>query len=330
MKRTLLLLTIAAVSLTSKVRAQITYLTDTTNIVYVSYTASAVSISMATNIKDYVTVSTNGTDVTITQSASVSDATGEIVYALSGSCNDGSFTLDGSYKCTVELFGLTLTNPTGPAINILNKKRVELSSKKETVSTLTDGKSTAADAWKGALQCKGHLEFKGKGTVNIYGNYAHGIWAKEYIEVKNCTINILSAVKDAINCNQYFLMESGMVNLSGFADDGIQVSLKTDDTSAENTGNFSLSGGTINIDMTEASGESVKAEGVATVAAAAKLNITGTGSAVENITLNDSNNAIDVYSPIGTHIGTFQSVGHATQQLPCGIYILSNGKKIVL
>ena len=93
MRRTLIFLAIATVMLTSKVRAQITYLTDTTNIVYVSYTASAVSISMATNIKDYVTVSTNGTDVTLTQSASVGDATGEIVYALSGSCADGSFTL---------------------------------------------------------------------------------------------------------------------------------------------------------------------------------------------------------------------------------------------
>jgi hypothetical protein len=179
----------------------------------------------------------------------------------------------GTYKATMELFGVTITNPTGPAIDIQNGKRIEISAKSGTISTLADGTSTATDAWKAALQCKGHTEFKGKGTLNVYGNYAHGIWSKEYIEVKNCTINVYSAVKDAINCNQYFSMESGLINLSGFGDDGIQVSLKTDDTSVENTGNFTMTGGTINVNMYGAAGESVKAEGTQSVAAAAKLNI---------------------------------------------------------
>ena len=94
--------------------------------------------------------------------------------------------------------------------------------------------------------------------------------------MKNCTINVYSAVKDAINCNQYFSMESGVINLSGFGNDGIQVDLEANDTSAENTGNFSMTGGTININTYGSTGEAVKVAGTQSVAAAASLNVSET------------------------------------------------------
>ena len=252
---------------------------DTTYYVLVSYSGNSATVEMTDDVKSYVTASVSGADVTITSTASA--AISEITYGLTGATTDGSFTMVGTYKATMELFGVTITNPDGPAIDIQNGKRIEVSAKSGTTSTLTDGTSTATDAWKGAFQCKGHTEFKGKGTLNVYGNYAHAIWSKEYIEVKNCTINVYSAVKDAINCNQYFSMESGVINLSGFGDDGIQVSLKTNDTSTENTGNFTMTGGTININMKGASGESVKAEGTTSVAATATLNTSGSSGTEE-------------------------------------------------
>mgnify|MGYP002627211042 CR=1 FL=1 len=251
-------------------RAQVT-IADTTYYVLITYSGNTATVEMTDDVKSYVSASVDGAHVTITSTASA--AVNEITYGLAGSTTNGSFTFNGSYKATVELFGVTLTNPAGPAIDIQNGKRIEISAKKETVSTLTDGTSTEESAWKGALYCKGHIEFKGKGTLNVYGNYAHAIKAGEYIEMKNCTINVYSAVKDAINCNQYFLMESGEINLSGFGDDGIQVDMEDNDTSAENTANFTMTGGTININMTGAAGESVKAEGVQSVASEASLNL---------------------------------------------------------
>lgn len=259
----------------SLVISQLTFaqvvIADTTCYVLVSYNGNSATVEMTDDVKSYVIASVSGADVTITSTATA--AINEITYGLTGSTGDGSFTLVGTYKATLELFGVNISNPTGPAIDIQNGKRIEISAKSGTTSTLKDGTSTAIDAWKGALQCKGHTEFKGKGTLNVYGNYAHGIWSKEYIEVKNCTINVYSAVKDAINCNQYFSMESGVINLTGFGDDGIQISLKADDTSAENTGNFTMTGGTITINMSGASGESVKAEGSQSVSSSASLNI---------------------------------------------------------
>ena len=114
--------------------------------------------------------------------------------------------------------------------------------------------------------CKGHTEFKGKGTLTVNGKTAHGIWSKEYIEIKNCTINVESALKDGINCNQYFLMESGTVNITGPGDDGVQVSLKdekstgiTTDHEDEDSGNFYMTGGSLKI--TGHGGVCIKADG---------------------------------------------------------------------
>ncbi|MBQ7258887.1 MAG: carbohydrate-binding domain-containing protein [Paludibacteraceae bacterium] len=253
-------------------QAQVSYSSDTTYYVTVTYSGSSAAVVVSTNIKDYISATVSGGHVTITSTASA--ALNEITYGLYGSTTDGSFTQVGTYKATVELFGVSITNPSGPAIDLQNGKRIEVSAKSGTESTLTDGTSTETDAWKGALQCKGHIQFKGKGTLNVYGNYKHAIRAGEYIEVKNCTINVCSAVKDGINCNQYFSMESGEINISGLGDDGIQVSLESNDTSAENTGNFTMTGGTININMTNATGESVKAEGTISVASTASLNTT--------------------------------------------------------
>ena len=232
----------------------------TDNTVSVVYDGASSAVVVAGNIAQYVSPVVSGAHVTITQSDNVGDGTcGEITYALSGSSSDGEFTMEGSYKATVELRGLALVNPSGAAINIQDGKRIELSVKKDTENSITDG---AGGSQKGCLVCKGHLELKGKGVLDIYGNAAHGIYSKEYVEMKNCTLNILSAVKDGLNCNQYFLMESGTLNISGVSDDGVQVSYKDDtDREAEDTGSITVSGGTISIAVTGTATKGLKADG---------------------------------------------------------------------
>ncbi len=236
----------------------------TDNSVGVSYSGTTATVTVAGNVAQYVTPTITGAHVSIVQSSEVSDdVCGEITYTLAGSSTDGEFTMEGSYKATLELNGLTLTNPSGAPINIQNGKRIDLSVKKGTENTLTDASS---GDWKGCIVCKGHLELKGKGTLNVYGNTAHAIYAKEYVEMKNCTVNVLSAVKDGINCNQYFLMESGSLNISGVADDGVQVSYKDDsDREEEDTGTLTITGGTVNIAVTGTASKGLKAEGDLTV-----------------------------------------------------------------
>ena len=225
----------------------------TTNTVTIVFNGNTATVTPTSDIADYITVSSgNSSHVKIIQSDQVSDATGEIFYILSGSTTDGEFYLEGSYKCTLTLSGVSITNPSGPAINIQNGKRVDVSVKNATTSRLVDG--AVETEYNGAFHCKGHTKFKGKGTLYVTGNSRHAIYSKEYVEVKNCTINIQSAVKDAIHCKQYFLMESGVVNIAGAGDDGIQVELKdlvstgeTVDHEEEDTGNFYMTGGTLTI-----------------------------------------------------------------------------------
>ena len=217
---------------------------------------------VAGNVAQYLTVSADSGHVNIAQDAELPF---EITYSLSGESADGEFAMSGSYKATVELRGLTLTNPKGAAINITNGKRIALSVKNGTVNTLTDGKDGEQ---KAAIYCKGHLELKGKGTLNVSGNTAHAIKSGDYMSMKNCTVNILAAVKDGLSANEYFLMESGTLSISGVGDDGIQADLDgtestgvKEDHEDEDTGNVYIEGGKLSITATANGAKGMKAAG---------------------------------------------------------------------
>ena len=260
-----------------------TKMSDTT--VAVVYSDDAAQLTVDGRIAHHLSITANGAHVSITPA---SDVDYEITYALSGSSSNGSFALGGSYKATVELRGLTLTNPGGAAINITNGKRIELSVKKDTENTLTDG---ADGSQKAALYCKGHLELKGKGTLNVYGNTAHAIKSGDYMSMKNCTVNVLKAVKDGISCNEYFLMESGTLTISGVGDDGIQADLdgttntgETTDHEDEDSGNIYILDGKVNITVTADAAKGLKAAGDMKMSGGT-LTVTQTGSIVADTDL---------------------------------------------
>ena len=246
------------------------------------YDGNTATVKVAGNIADYVTVAVSGAHVVIAQSEEVGDETcGEITYSLSGTSTDGEFTLNGSYKATVELRGLELTNPSGAALNIQDGKRIEISVKNGTTNTLTDG---TGGSQKAALYVKGHAEFKGKGTLNVTGKTAHAIFSKEYMQMKNCTINVLGAVKDGVNCNEYFLMESGELTIKGVGDDGIQASLdgetstgETENHDGEDTGNIYIVDGTLNVTTTAAGAKCLKSDDLVRVDGGA-LTLAASGS----------------------------------------------------
>ncbi|MBO7068132.1 MAG: carbohydrate-binding domain-containing protein [Bacteroidaceae bacterium] len=252
----------------------------TDNTVSVSYNGSAVQVLVAGNIAKHLTVSVTGAHVSIIQDNAVSE---EITYSLSGTSADGSFYMDGEYKATVELRGLTLTNPSGAAIDIQNGKRIEMSIKKDTENTLTDGTNGTQ---KAALYCKGHLELMGKGSLTINGNTAHAIKSGDYTTMKNCTVNILSAIKDGISCNEYFLMESGTLTISNTGDDAIQCDINgttstgmTEEHKDEDSGNFYLLGGTLTLTTATDAAKGIKAAGDVYISDGS-LTVTQTGGIV--------------------------------------------------
>ncbi len=236
------------------------------NSVGITYDGSTANVTVAGNVAQYVDAIISGAHVSINQTNTAAIDDDEITYTLSGTTTDGEFSLAGSYKCTIALAGLALTNPDGAAINITNKKRIQLSAKKDTENTLTDGSNGSQ---KACIYSKGQLQLQGNGTLIVKGNTAHAVKSGDYISVKNLTLNITSAVKDGISCNKYFQMKSGTVNISGVGDDGIQADLEEDDDATdetedhddENSGNIYIEDGTINTKITAAAAKGIKSAG---------------------------------------------------------------------
>ena len=237
----------------------------TDNLVSIAYSSSSATVTVAGNVAQYVTPTFSGAHVTITQSNTEAVDNDEITYQLSGTSSNGSLSLSGSYKCTVSLAGVTLTNPNGAAIYITNSKRIQLSAKSGTTNTITDG---ASGSQKACIYSKGQLQLQGKGTLNVVGNTKHGIKSASYISVKNLTLNITSTVGDGINCEEYMEIKSGTITLSGIGDDGIQCDLggttstgiRTDHED-EDTGNIYISGGTVAITVSAAAAKGIKSAG---------------------------------------------------------------------
>ena len=238
------------------------------NRVAVVYNGETASVSVAGNVAKYLTINVSGAHVNIAQSDDLAE---EITYSLSGSSADGEFYMSGSYKATIELNGLSLTNTTpvssGAAVHIQNGKRIKVQVMEGTSNVLEDA---AAGEQKGAFYVKGHPEFSGKGTLMVKGHVKHAIKSGEYITLKDATLKVLSAAGDGLNCGQYFLMKSGVLDISGVTDDGIQCDIddtdvgstgETADHEDEDSGNIYLAGGQITINTAGIAAKGVKSEG---------------------------------------------------------------------
>ncbi|MBR1917654.1 MAG: carbohydrate-binding domain-containing protein [Bacteroidaceae bacterium] len=260
----------------------------TDNQVNVVYTDDAAHVYVPGNVALYVDPSVEGAHISMAQSTEVSaDNVGEITYSLSGTSSDGEFYLSGNYKSTLELCGLTLINAnpvfSGAAIHVQNGKRIDISVKKESINTLTD---SASGSQKSCLYVKGHAEFKGQGTLNVYGKAAHAVKAGDYITLRKCTLNILSAAKDGISCNGYFIQESGQLAISGAGDDAVQVDIdatestgQTTDHEDEDSGNIYVEGGKLTMTVTADACKGLKSAGDITISGGT-VSVTQTGSII--------------------------------------------------
>lgn len=246
----------------------------------VTWKGGMATVNVPATIKGDIEVSTLAGHVTIKNN----NLWNEVELTLSGNCNNGSLTYEGAFKSTIRLNGLSLTSLSGPALNIQNGKRIDLVLTNGTVNSLTDA---ASGTHKAALYCRGHLEVEGGGSLTVKGNTGHAIASNEYMLLKKSTgtITIAGSVKDAIHCGQYFEMRGGTVawdeNMKG---DGIQAELElmadniTPKPEPENTGNLTISGGSVSGVMTAETGDGIKCDGLMTISGGTiDLRATGTG-----------------------------------------------------
>ena len=232
--------------------------------VVVTFSEGTATAAIPAAVADDVTFEADGAYATITNN----NVSNEIEFILSGESSNGSFTYNGTYKTTFRLNGLTLTSQRGAAIDIRCGKRIDLVIEDGTTNSLTD---CANGLQKAAFNCQGHLEVSGGGTLNIAGNTNHAFRSNEYLLLKKSvgTINVTKAVADGIHCSEYFQMNGGTLNISGYGSDGLQMEMEADSEEPDN-GIFTMNGGTIKVTHTAAGSKAVRADSTEAV-----MNING-------------------------------------------------------
>ena len=238
----------------------------------VSQTLSNSLINKVTlgDAKSVVTVAYNGADVAVVnpfafEGVSVEKVGGDVIirstsleeltYELSGSTTSGSFKIYSDTKFILNLNNVSITNNDGAAINIQTGKKCTVNL--IGTSTLTDAASYTAvtgEDQKGCFFSEGQLIFTGTGTLNVTGNYKHGICSDDYIDIQSGTVNIVKAASDGIRVNDYFLMTNGSLTTAATGD-GID----------GDAGYIQIDGGTMNVTVSTADTKGIKCDSVITV-----------------------------------------------------------------
>lgn len=157
---------------------------------------------------------------------------------LSGASENGSLKVYSEYRFKLALNGVTLTNPTGPAINNQCGKTLCVVSAEGTVNTLRDG-TTYADSYdedqKAAFFSEGQIVFSGSGRLNVLAVGKGGINSDDYVRFRpGCRIYVNSTAGNGIRGKDSVLVDGGVVNVEVSADGAKAVTCR---------GNISMKGG---------------------------------------------------------------------------------------
>ena len=227
---------------------------DSITVIYpvtITWSGTTVDVDIPENVEG-VTATISGGDVVITNA----NTSSEQEFILKGSSSSGSLTYNGTYKCKFHLDGINLVSTSGAALDIQCGKRIDLIIEDGTTNSFTDA---AGGTHKAALNCQGHLEVSGGGSLTIAGKTNHALRSNEYLLLKKSVgdITITGAAADGIHCGEYFQMNGGNITISGTAADGLQV--ETDASSAEDlNGQFIMNGGSINLTLASVDSKGIR------------------------------------------------------------------------
>ena len=143
-------------------------------------------------------------------------------FEVTGTLDDGQIVIDTEEKVKLRLSGMSLTNKNGSAVYVKNADKAYITLTDNTENTLTDGENyTSGDEnEKGCITSRDNLEIKGSGSLTVNGNYNHGIFSSNSIEIGNGNITV-NAKNDGIHANDTLAISGGTVNVTAEGD-GLQ------------------------------------------------------------------------------------------------------------
>ena len=162
-------------------------------------------------------VTVTGNQVTINNSST----TEKVKYELSGTTTNGFLKLYSNNKQALVLNGVSITNPSGAAINNQGKKRcfVVVSGK----NYLADGTSYTAtpsdEDEKAAFFSEGQLIFSGSGSLTVKASGKAGITSDDYIHFMDApTVEVSSSAGHAIRGKDAVMVSGGTIDALTSAD----------------------------------------------------------------------------------------------------------------
>ncbi|MBO4645581.1 MAG: carbohydrate-binding domain-containing protein [Bacteroidales bacterium] len=234
---------------------------DTGRIVYIIWNEQQVTV-INPLVNAGVTVTTNGGTVMVNGASGTQDVT----YHLSGTTSNGSLTMNSDHRFNLILSGVSITNPSGAAIKVLDDVKVSLTMLDN--SSLTDG---AGSTDKAPFDSKGQVVVYGPGTVSVTGNVQHGFYSSDYIRMISGNIQVNGAISDGIHSNDYIELFGGQITVAN-AKTGIDAGSRY----------INISGGEVDIQVSADDGKGIKCDSLFMMAAGT-LNLTLTGGQTKGI-----------------------------------------------
>lgn len=165
-------------------------------------------------------------------------------YIVSGNLTDGSITVTTSEndKVQIVLNGVKIVSSSGSAIDIQSADKCFITLAEGTQNSLSDGSAFASEDANACIYATCDLTINGSGSLDVSGNYRHGVFSKDDLVVYGGSINV-SAVEDGLNGKDSVKIGAGDISIDSGAD-GVKSSKSTN----PEKGFVYVSGGSLSID----------------------------------------------------------------------------------
>lgn len=165
-------------------------------------------------------------------------------YIVSGNFADGSITVTNSENDMVQIVlnGVKIACSSGPAIDVQSADKCFITLAEGTQNSLSDGSVFTSEDANACIYATCDLTINGSGSLDVSGNYRHGVFSKDDLVVYGGSINV-SAVEDGLNGKDSVKIGAGDISIDSGAD-GVKSSKSTN----PEKGFVYVSGGSLSID----------------------------------------------------------------------------------
>ena len=202
----------------------------------------------------------------ISQDGDVLTITEGGAYTFTGTSDQICILVDTEDDVKIVLNGVELTNATGPVIYGKNSNSIYIETAEGTTNVLSDGSDYDTDddgkaIGKATIFSKDDLVFLGSGSLEVTGNFKHGICSNDGIYFEGGTYDITASVKDGVHANDLITVDDGTFTIHAASDDmesegdfvmnGGSITGSSDDEGLESKNIMTINGGTIDLSVVE-------------------------------------------------------------------------------